>query len=88
MNNPVEVYAYFPPWTEDDKEPKRSVIPPPPHYDIRPQPWDVIDAWNLNYNIGTALKYLARYRYKGAPREDLLKAINFIKRELECNYPG
>ena len=44
---------------------------------------DVIDDWNLNFNIGNAVKYLSRYRYKGTPHQDLQKAIWYIQRELQ-----
>lgn len=31
-----------------------------PHYDLTPEPIDVIEGWNLNYRLGNAIKYVAR----------------------------
>lgn len=47
------------------------------------QPWDIIDAWGLDFYEGNALKYLLR-RKQGTPREDdLRKAIHYLERALE-----
>jgi hypothetical protein len=46
------------------------------------EPWDVITAWNLGYLDGTALKYIARWRYKNGI-EDLKKAIHFLQKTIE-----
>ena len=44
---------------------------------------DVIEDWNLNFCLGNAIKYIARCAYKGNKKEDLEKAIWYLKRELE-----
>lgn len=46
------------------------------------QPWDIIDAWELNYYAGTVLKYLLRYKHKNG-KEDLLKARHFLDKMIE-----
>lgn len=46
------------------------------------QPWDLIDSYELNYHEGAAIKYIARNREKNGD-EDLLKAINELRRELK-----
>jgi hypothetical protein len=52
----------------------------PDHYRAEYQHWDfVIDA-GLGYLEGNATKYLARYRRKGAWREDLEKALHYIEK--------
>ena len=38
---------------------------------------------HMNFPIGAAMKYLWRYRYKGAPIQDLQKAIRYIEFEIE-----
>lgn len=38
---------------------------------------------HMNFNLGNALKYLWRCDSKGAPIEDLQKAIWYINREIE-----
>lgn len=42
----------------------------------------VIEAWELNFNIGNAVKYIARAGKKGAYIEDLEKARWYLNREI------
>ena len=51
------------------------------HYQKEIQPWDIIDAYDLDYYEGNALKYLLRD--KGDRTEDLQKAIHYLEKELE-----
>lgn len=56
----------------------------PKHYNIGAiEVIDVIEDWNLNFCLGNAIKYIARCAYKGHKKEDLEKAIWYLKRELE-----
>lgn len=58
----------------------------PTHYSrLNPEPKDVIRKWNLNFNLGSAVKYIARCGYKDGsnPMEDLQKAKQFIDFEIE-----
>lgn len=56
----------------------------PEHYaHSRIEVWDAIDAWGLNYFVGAAVKYLARYERKENPVQDLRKAIAYITKEIE-----
>ena len=55
------------------------------HYQAAIQPWDIIDAWELDFFEGNALKYLLRYKYKGKALEDLEKLEHYVKRMKE-NY--
>ena len=43
------------------------------HYQNKIQPFDIIDAWELDFYEGNVLKYLLRYRYKNGS-QDLKKA--------------
>ena len=53
------------------------------HYkDKKLQPWDIIDALDLNFYEGNALKYLIRYKEKNGV-EDLKKAIHYIEKIIE-----
>jgi hypothetical protein len=53
------------------------------HYkQIKPEPWDVVEAWHLGYFDGTALKYIARWRSTN-DLEDLQKAIHFLEKLIE-----
>lgn len=55
----------------------------PAHYQMDPEPVDVITQWGLSFNAGNALKYLARYRRKGDPVGDLNKAIHYLTLERD-----
>lgn len=55
------------------------------HYQAAIQPWEIIDAWEMDFYEGNALKYLLRYRFKGKPVEDLEKLEHYVKRIKE-NY--
>ena len=51
------------------------------HYSrLSPQPVEIIEAWDLGFHAGSALKYIARYRHKGSPARDLRKAAWFLRR--------
>lgn len=44
---------------------------------------DVIEAFNLNFNLGCAVKYLLRCGKKLDALEDLRKSIWYIQREIK-----
>ena len=44
---------------------------------------DVIEDWGLGFSLGNAIKYIARCEHKGNKKQDLEKAIFYLKRELE-----
>jgi hypothetical protein len=56
----------------------------PPHYqtDSGLQPIDVIEKFDLNFNLGNAIKYILRSGKKGNKRQDLEKAIYYLRREI------
>lgn len=39
---------------------------------------DAIEDWGLGFHLGSAIKYIARSRYKGKEKEDLQKAMWYI----------
>lgn len=47
------------------------------------EPRKVIADWRLNFNLGNAVKYVSRAGRKGDKIEDLRKAIQYIKFEIE-----
>lgn len=62
----------------------------PHHYNMgNPayEPYKVISEWGCNFNIGNAIKYLARYKQKWNPIEDLEKAKKYIDFEIERLRP-
>jgi len=55
----------------------------PNHYKQKVQPIDLIEAFDLNFNLGNVVKYVSRAGRKGEALEDLEKAFYYLKRELE-----
>ena len=43
----------------------------------------VIEAWELGFNLGNTIKYISRAGKKGNRKEDLEKALWYLKREIE-----
>lgn len=44
---------------------------------------DVIESFDLNFNLGNAVKYILRSGRKWNREEDLLKALWYINREIQ-----
>jgi len=58
----------------------------PLHYNISSiEVIDAIEAWELGFNDGNAVKYIARHKHKhpDKPIEDLEKALWYIQREID-----
>lgn len=70
----------------DPEESEYDIISRPSHYEAgrKYAPKDVIRDWGLNYNLGSAVKYLARAGRKDAIINDLEKARTFIQFEIEA----
>ena len=62
-----------------------NAVEHPTHYmkDSGHEVIEVIKAWKLGYNLGNAVKYIARYKYKAKPVEDLKKARWYIDRLIQ-----
>jgi hypothetical protein len=57
----------------------------PSHYGGEDNPYEaikVIEAWDLGFNLGNAVKYIARAGKKGDRQEDLQKALWYLTREV------
>lgn len=70
-------------------DPEKSAHDPisnPAHYGEgrKYKPKDVIRDWGLNFNLGSAVKYLSRAGRKDAIINDLEKAKTFIQFEIEA----
>jgi len=44
---------------------------------------EAIEAWELNFNLGNVVKYIARCEHKGNKVQDLKKALFYLTREVE-----
>ena len=61
----------------------------PAHYAaLEPEPIDVIVGWGMGFLDGNVIKYLARYKHKGTPLEDLRKAAKYLEWLIEIVEGG
>lgn len=68
---------------EDYEFKEIDMVNHPPHYQHGIEPIEFIESHNLNFNLSSAVKYIARAPYKGKELEDLKKAKWFIEREIK-----
>ena len=60
-------------------------LPLPLHYCYgKYEPKDVIRDWGLNFNLGSAVKYISRAGRKDDIIQDLKKAKQFLEFEIEA----
>lgn len=72
-------------WPVSQKKDEEHRVIHPSRYQSKSgiEVWDITDAFDLNFNLGNALKYLLWADKKGTPIEDLKKAANYINHEIE-----
>ena len=72
-------------YSDTEKQSIFDVVSHPSHYTEgrKYEPRKVIADWGLNFNLGNAVKYVARAGRKGDKIEDLRKAIQYIEFEIE-----
>lgn len=65
---------------------KHDAVHSPAHYTAgrKYEPKDVIRDWDLNFNLGSAVKYIARAGRKDDIIQDLSKAIQYLEFEIEA----
>ena len=75
-----------PPNTGSNVKPKEDIIGHPNHYceGRKYEPKDVIRDWNLNFNLGNAVKYISRNGRKdgNSALQDLKKARQYLDFEI------
>lgn len=74
-------YAYV---TDKGVKAMSTEVESPSHYNVgKYEVIDVIEDWGLGFNLGNAVKYIARCKHKhDDPSVDLEKAIYYLNREL------
>ena len=66
------------------EEPKSDPVNHPAHYKAGGiETIDFIEAKGLNYRLGNVVKYITRADHKGNRKQDLEKAMWYLKREIE-----
>ncbi len=71
-------------------EPVKEAINHPSHYNMgKYEAIDVIEDWNLNFNLGNTIKYISRAGHKDKDKtiEDLKKSLWYLQREI-ANLEG
>lgn len=65
------------------EEPASDPVNHPAHYKVGGiETIDFIEAKQLNYNMGNAVKYISRADHKGNKKQDLEKAVWYLNREI------
>ena len=61
----------------------KDMVNHPDHYNAGSiEAIDFIEAWDLNFSLGNAVKYIVRADHKGNREQDLRKALFYIQREV------
>lgn len=53
------------------------------HYKKEVEPIDLIEAFDLDFCAGNVIKYVSRAKHKGNEKEDLRKAMYYLKRLID-----
>lgn len=65
-------------------QPEREMVNHPDHYKANGlEVIDIIEAFNLDFKLGNAVKYILRADKKGATAQDLRKAMWYIERMIK-----
>ena len=63
---------------------EKEMVNHPSHYNMgKYEAIDVIEDWNLNFNLGNAVKYISRAGHKDDIVQDLKKSLWYIDREIQ-----
>ena len=63
---------------------EKEMVDHPSHYNMgKYEAIDVIEDWNLNFNLGNAVKYISRAGHKDDIVQDLKKSLWYIDREIQ-----
>ena len=65
-------------------KPKKEMINHPQHYNMgKFEAIDVIEDWQLNFNLGNTVKYISRAGHKDDIIQDLKKSLWYLDREIK-----
>ena len=68
----------------DIKEHKKESVAHPSHYNMgKYEAIDVIEDWELGFNLGNTVKYISRAGHKDNILQDLKKALWYLDREIQ-----
>ena len=62
----------------------KEMINHPQHYNMgKYEAIDVIEDWQLNFNLGNTVKYISRAGHKDNIIQDLKKSLWYLQREID-----
>ena len=65
-------------------ETAKEMVNHPSHYNMgKYEAIDVIEDWQLNFNLGNTVKYISRAGHKDDIVQDLKKALWYLEREIK-----
>ena len=68
---------------ENDNNKNKEMINHPQHYNMgKYEAIDVIEDWQLNFNLGNTVKYISRAGHKDDIIQDLKKSLWYLQREI------
>jgi transcriptional regulator with XRE-family HTH domain len=63
---------------------KKEMVNHPSHYNMgKYEAIDVIEDWELGFNLGNTIKYISRAGHKDSIVQDLKKAMWYLQREID-----
>ena len=76
---------FYEPIAVDKKEVvNKEMVNHPSHYNMgKYEAIDVIEGWQLNFNLGNTVKYISRAGHKDDIVQDLKKALWYLEREIK-----
>ena len=74
----------YPSHFDEAKISGKEMINHPSHYNMgKYEAIDVIEDWQLNFNLGNTVKYISRAGHKDDIVQDLKKALWYLEREIK-----
>jgi len=62
---------------------EKEKVDHPAHYNKGIEVIDYIESWDMDFNMGNAIKYISRHKLKGQALEDLKKAKWYVERLIK-----
>jgi hypothetical protein len=81
----IQHYAWEVAMADNPARRKTDAVNHPPHYQSKAgiEVIDVIEAFNLGFNLGNTVKYVLRAGSKGERLKDLRKGMWYLQREID-----
>ena len=75
---------HYEPIIKNEDVVNKEMVNHPSHYNMgKYEAIDVIEDWQLNFNLGNTVKYISRAGHKDDIVQDLKKALWYLEREIK-----